>query len=583
MKLAILMLFLLSCEKSLPPQIPQDIRLSDKVLDTGVEPHAWWFGYDLEYARDVYKNPYLQFHNLDPSQAKSEEYLAALSLFLTRITYEQSHPIWVRKLSYPESPLDLLVKYGMLPSPYKHQLQAAPVNAAPLNLSLGETHYVKNERSYTSINCFICHAGIYGNHVVAGAPNKNVDLIALNLQAGRYLELSNEVRDLFGDTAHSVLAGAFMYLLTGEWPIIRAEEQQTLKAAEETQKFIYRAFNPFYLTPRGGNTGPFFTIISWLTLRPNGVTLLDTDPSVLQGLYSPAIERVLKLRDELLQGVIPFAAPRPWWVARYSGFHFWIGLSPEGSPQSDEELALFLQGINIKDPHVTSFKSRVHISHQIQTYITQISSPPFPGVVDKKLAARGQELYGTHCAKCHGKLVPHEGKLRLDYKHSDAKKRIATLGVDQAYYDMFASFTDTIYSIINSNKELKQFDISVRLPKPGESPFIYAPPLIGLWASAPYLHNQSVPTLYDVLNPATRPTIWRVDKNPYAYDYDKIGVAYVTVADYEDVNDYDTRRFGQSAGGHLIGKQLTDPDRWALIEFLKTLTTESVLPNPIPH
>src|SRR5207247_10692049 len=36
-----------------------------------------------------------------------------------------------------------------------------------------------------------------------------------------------------------------------------------------------------------------------------------------------------------------------------------------------------------------------------------------------------------------------------------------------------------------------------------------APALHGLWSTAPYLHNGSVPTVYHVLRYGERPTFWR--------------------------------------------------------------------------
>jgi hypothetical protein len=39
-------------------------------------------------------------------------------------------------------------------------------------------------------------------------------------------------------------------------------------------------------------------------------------------------------------------------------------------------------------------------------------------------------------------------------------------------------------------------------------PGYIAPPLVGIWASAPYFHNGSVPTLWQVLDPDSRADIW---------------------------------------------------------------------------
>src|SRR5260370_40763791 len=49
-----------------------------------------------------------------------------------------------------------------------------------------------------------------------------------------------------------------------------------------------------------------------------------------------------------------------------------------------------------------------------------------------------------------------------------------------------------------------------------------APPLDGIWASAPYLHNGSVPTLWHVLHPAERPLVWLRTED--GYDREKVGL-----------------------------------------------------------
>jgi hypothetical protein len=101
-------------------------------------------------------------------------------------------------------------------------------------------------------------------------------------------------------------------------------------------------------------------------------------------------------------------------------------------------------------------------------------------------------------------------------------------------------------------------------------------PLDGIWASAPYLHNGSVPNLYALLSPVKeRPsTFWLGGRE---YDPDKVG--YRT----DPIRNgflFDTRIPGNSNHGHefsntpgpgVIGPLLTDRERKALIEYLKTL------------
>ncbi|MBL6651906.1 MAG: hypothetical protein ISP49_09960 [Reyranella sp.] len=95
-----------------------------------------------------------------------------------------------------------------------------------------------------------------------------------------------------------------------------------------------------------------------------------------------------------------------------------------------------------------------------------------------------------------------------------------------------------------------------------------ARPLYGIWAAAPYLHNGSIPTLYDLLlPPEQRPKTFALGSRDY--DPAKLGFAVVTACGQQDCV-VDTSRAGDGNGGHLWGTDLGEPDRRALLEYLKT-------------
>lgn len=90
-------------------------------------------------------------------------------------------------------------------------------------------------------------------------------------------------------------------------------------------------------------------------------------------------------------------------------------------------------------------------------------------------------------------------------------------------------------------------------------------PLDGIWATAPFLHNGSVPNLYQLLLPAVqRDKTFKVG----SFKYDAKHVGYITD---EGGSTYDTTKLGNSNAGHEYGANLSDEDRWALIEYLKSL------------
>ena len=104
-----------------------------------------------------------------------------------------------------------------------------------------------------------------------------------------------------------------------------------------------------------------------------------------------------------------------------------------------------------------------------------------------------------------------------------------------------------------------------------------SPPLDGLWLRAPYLHNGSVPTLRDLLNPPNeRPQTFH-----RGYDvYDPVKVGFQeppprAVGPFGQMEQryflFDTRRRGEGNGGHLYGTTLPPEEKDQLLEYLKTL------------
>lgn len=95
--------------------------------------------------------------------------------------------------------------------------------------------------------------------------------------------------------------------------------------------------------------------------------------------------------------------------------------------------------------------------------------------------------------------------------------------------------------------------------------------LEGIWATAPYLHNGSVPTLKALLDPVdSRPATFKIGPN---YDPEKIGLAEnQTKFDFSlKTTDCSAIKSGNSRCGHDFGTHLNAPEKAALLEYLKTL------------
>jgi hypothetical protein len=97
-----------------------------------------------------------------------------------------------------------------------------------------------------------------------------------------------------------------------------------------------------------------------------------------------------------------------------------------------------------------------------------------------------------------------------------------------------------------------------------------ARPLEGIWATAPYLHNGSVPTLYDLLlPPAQRPAKFAVGTRNF--DPKKVGYDTTPGAPGNSFT-FDTTLTGNSNKGHVYGVgALSDTQRLELLEYLKSL------------
>jgi hypothetical protein len=108
-----------------------------------------------------------------------------------------------------------------------------------------------------------------------------------------------------------------------------------------------------------------------------------------------------------------------------------------------------------------------------------------------------------------------------------------------------------------------------------------APPLDGVWATVPYFHNGPVPTVYHVLNSKERPRFFTRSFRAEKEDYDpsRLGLRITFLDDGPDPDlpaigrrkVYDTTRPSQGNGGHRFGDKLTEDERMAVIEYLKTL------------
>jgi len=210
-------------------------------------------------------------------------------------------------------------------------------------------------------------------------------------------------------------------------------------------------------------------------------------------------------------------------------------------------------------------QQQIPIAQSTMRFIKNVKTQPFPGNIDRDLAKSGGTIYAAKCASCHG-----------DY---DAKGQLSSFPNYVGVMD-----TDPVrMELLKSAQTAKAINESIM----GEyiravDPIGYvAPPLNGIWATAPYLHNGSIPTLAHFFNPETRPEKFFVGGQKL--NYELVGVdGYLDdqgIWTYPDGYEpwansalFDTTKEGHSAKGHTIPfDEMNELEKQAVIEYLKTL------------
>ncbi len=172
------------------------------------------------------------------------------------------------------------------------------------------------------------------------------------------------------------------------------------------------------------------------------------------------------------------------------------------------------------------------------------------------LAAEGAVLFSEHCASCHGR---YDGGLFPDLIVSPSD-----IGTDAYRTDMFSQTEADWFNSFIPDERGQMSNTDGYL----------APVLTGVWASAPYLHNGSIPTLRALLTPETRPELWR--RSGDEIDPVNVGLGYEVVADAsgrdtpEQRRVVDTRLDAMGNGGHT-SPSLTTGEVDAILEYLKQL------------
>jgi hypothetical protein len=241
---------------------------------------------------------------------------------------------------------------------------------------------------------------------------------------------------------------------------------------------------------------------------------------------------------------------------------------------------------------------------EIQSMLRMLKAPVWPeqvlGKLDVEAAKRGEAIYKRQCAFCHEPVKENQPEPddAVAVKNNKTYFVLRSIPVDKIKTDPtdaanFAERTVDASSIKMGNKVagaeiismvlsgiLKRQYEEMKLPLNQQEEWngyrdnllrickgYMARPLAGAWANGTYLHNGSVPSLYQLLlPPAERDKVFFTGN----VEFDPVNVGYVS-KEFQGGFRFDTSITGNSNAGHQYGSSLKHEERMDLIEYLKGL------------
>ena len=329
-------------------------------------------------------------------------------------------------------------------------------------------------------------------------------------------------------------------------------ETLSVKNLEKAEKFLKT------LAPKKWKASEHFFEVAKITgpqlyTETRGVNAADRLSAVLAAHRDPVTfkwssEPMLKIPQQVIPSDVP-----AWWLLKKKHGMFYNAFGRG-------DFGRFLMASNLLTVNDTSESAEVD-SHMpdVLAYINSLQAPAYPKPIDAGLAEQGRIIFNSTCSGCHG-----------------------TYGKDGQYPNLLIPQsiiqTDSLLQASNySNPEFVNWfnkswfssgDHAAKLvPFKG----YLAPPLDGVWVTAPYFHNASVPTLEAVLNSSIRPKYWSRSFETPEYDYQNPGWKFSVHDQPTERIIYNTTLPGYGNFGHYFGDKLTGAERKAVIEYLKTL------------
>ena len=304
----------------------------------------------------------------------------------------------------------------------------------------------------------------------------------------------------------------------------------------------------------------------------------------------------------------PVSFPHLWGMERTSWFQWGANTNSVVERNIGQSLGVGA----IFEPGTFRTTARLDHLYAMETLSYKLTPPKWPeeilGPIDRAKAARGQALFNRTCALCH-ETYAKSGTLN-EYQLFP----LAVVGTDPgtavnfertvmtadgprpfglAAFDVVTNVMKAYYAEHHISEQQQRtmeqsatrgkpdFRVPLRdydkYPDTKDRGVYRAKTLKGIWATAPYLHNGSVPTIYDLLLPVDeRPKTFRLgtrEYDPQKLGYVTDGARFLTPPNMPPFV-LDTHVLGNWNTGHewWFYAGLTDANRYEIIEFLKTFT-----------
>jgi hypothetical protein len=340
------------------------------------------------------------------------------------------------------------------------------------------------------------------------------------------------------------------------------------------------------------------------------------------------VNRVVSSTPGILENwSTPLAPTKPpfVWNSPQGSWTQWRGVQQDPiSRNLTETMGVFMpMDLTSKTPQDGLFDSNAQILNlqKIENSLQRLAPPKWPeevlGQIDRKKALDGKSLFVSICAGCHnawpytwtepnkyGKrffrvgLVPQTfvgtdpGQFQDLRPYAITAQLSAYLPAPYKGKDIIP--TGALYGILDGailDKALAQLKLTEaqtadlhgyrEFPLPSPPVAVYkAAPRDGVWATPPFLHNGSVPNLYEMLLPAKE----RTKKFYIGREFDPVKVGLDT-SGKSGTFLLDTSLPGNSNAGHsfedgplgngVVGPLLTEEQRWAIVEYLKSIPEEA--------